>query len=109
MSRRATTSGARSRLDPRFVVCAVAGDAPDAIERAIRESPDLCILDVRMPGGGVAAAWEISSRLPETKIVMLTVSSDDGDLFASLRAGASGLPPEGHGSGAASQRRSETS
>ena len=68
----------------------MAGDAPDAIERAVQESPDLCILDVRMPGGGVAAAWEISSRLPETKIVMLTVSSDDGDLFASLRAGASG-------------------
>ena len=68
----------------------MAGDAPDAIERAVEESPDLCILDVRMPGGGVAAAWEISSRLPEAKIVMLTVSSDDGDLFASLRAGASG-------------------
>jgi DNA-binding NarL/FixJ family response regulator len=76
--------------DPRFAVCAEAGDAPLAIEGAVRESPDVCVLDVRMPGGGVAAAWEISSRLPETKIVMLTVSSDDGDLFASLRAGASG-------------------
>ena len=77
-------------VDPRFVVCAEAGDAPAAIEAAIRERPDLCILDVRMPGGGVAAAWEISSRLPGTKIVMLTVSSDDVDLFAALRAGASG-------------------
>jgi DNA-binding NarL/FixJ family response regulator len=38
----------------------------------------------------VAAAWEISARLPETKIVMLTVSRDDTDLFAALRAGASG-------------------
>ena len=76
--------------DPRFVVCAEAGDAPVAIEGAVRESPDVCVLDVRMPGGGVAAAWEISARLPETRIVMLTVSSDDNDLFASLRAGASG-------------------
>jgi DNA-binding NarL/FixJ family response regulator len=76
--------------DPRFTVCAEAADAPLAIEGALRESPDVCILDVRMPGGGVAAAWEISARLPETKIVMLTVSADDGDLFASLRAGASG-------------------
>jgi DNA-binding NarL/FixJ family response regulator len=76
--------------DPRFTVCAEAGDAPLAIESALRESPDVCVLDVRMPGGGVAAAWEISARLPETKIVMLTVSADDGDLFASLRAGASG-------------------
>ena len=43
-----------------------------------------------MPGGGVGAAWEISARLPDTKIVMLTVSRDDADLFAALRAGASG-------------------
>jgi DNA-binding NarL/FixJ family response regulator len=76
--------------DERYAVCAEAGDAPLAIEAAVRESPDLCILDVHMPGGGVAAAWEISSRLPQTRIVMLTVSSDDADLFASLRAGASG-------------------
>jgi DNA-binding NarL/FixJ family response regulator len=76
--------------DERFTVCAEAGDAPLAIESALRESPDVCVLDVRMPGGGVAAAWEISTRLPETRIVMLTVSSDDADLFASLRAGASG-------------------
>jgi DNA-binding NarL/FixJ family response regulator len=76
--------------DARFVVCAEAGDAPGAIERAVREGPEVCVLDVRMPGGGVAAAWEISTRLPQTKIVMLTVSRDDTDLFASLRAGASG-------------------
>jgi DNA-binding NarL/FixJ family response regulator len=74
----------------RFVVCAEAGDAPGAVDAAMREQPDLCILDIRMPGGGVAAAWEISARLPQTKIVMLTVSADDQDHFAALRAGASG-------------------
>ena len=76
--------------DERFVVCAEAGDAAAAIEGAVREGPDVCVLDVRMPGGGVAAAWEISARLPQTRIVMLTVSRDDTDLFASLRAGAAG-------------------
>jgi DNA-binding NarL/FixJ family response regulator len=76
--------------DDRFVVCAEGGDAAAAIEGAVREGPDVCILDVHMPGGGVAAAWEISTRLPQTKIVMLTVSRDDTDLFASLRAGAAG-------------------
>jgi DNA-binding NarL/FixJ family response regulator len=76
--------------DERFVVCAEAGDAAAAIDGAVRESPDVCVLDVRMPGGGVAAAWEISARLPQTRIVMLTVSRDDTDLFASLRAGAAG-------------------
>ena len=76
--------------DDRFEVCALAGDAAEAVEAATREHPDLCLLDIRMPGSGIAAAWEITARLPETKVVMLTVSRDDDDLFAALRAGASG-------------------
>ena len=87
-----TRSDVRTALeeDVRFSVCAEAADAPTAVEAAVREGPDLCLLDIRMPGGGVAAAWEISARLPEAKIVMLTVSQDDRDLFAALRAGATG-------------------
>jgi DNA-binding NarL/FixJ family response regulator len=76
--------------DPRFEVVAEAPDAFGAIEAAIRERPDLCLLDINMPGGGVAATWEISARLPQVKIVMLTVSEDERSLFAALRAGASG-------------------
>jgi len=60
------------------------------VRAAVCEQPDVCLLDVRMPGSGVAAAWEIAARLPDTKIVMLTVSDDDADLFAALRAGADG-------------------
>lgn len=76
--------------DVRFKICAATADAPGAIQAAVRERPDLCLLDVRMPGGGLAAAWEISARLPRAKIVMLTVSGEDADLFAALRAGAEG-------------------
>jgi two-component system nitrate/nitrite response regulator NarL len=76
--------------DPRFTVCATAPDAPQAIAAALRQLPDLCLLDVRMPGSGIGAAWEISARLPDTRVVMLTVSRDDRDLFAALRAGAVG-------------------
>ncbi len=76
--------------DERFEVCALVADAAGAVQAAIREQPDVCLLDVRMPGGGLAAAWEISSRLPTVKIVMLTVSDDDADLFGALRARASG-------------------
>jgi two-component system nitrate/nitrite response regulator NarL len=47
-----------------------------------RDEPDICLLDVLMPGGGVAAAWEIAARLPTAKVVMLTVSDEDGDLCA---------------------------
>lgn len=54
------------------------------------ELPDICLLDVRMPGGGINAAQEIGVRLRETKIVMLTLSADDEDLFAAVRAGAVG-------------------
>jgi DNA-binding NarL/FixJ family response regulator len=76
--------------DDRFEVCATAGDAPEAVHAAMREQPDVCLLDIRMPGSGLAAAWEIGARLPQTKIVILTVSDQDADLFAALRAGADG-------------------
>ena len=69
-------------------VCAEAADAAHAVQRALETKPDICLLDLRMPGGGVAAAWEISARLPTTKIVVLTVSDDDSSLFGALRAGA---------------------
>jgi DNA-binding NarL/FixJ family response regulator len=76
--------------DERFEVCAEAADAPGAIEAAVRERPHVCLLDVKMPGWGVSAAWEIHARLPQARVVMLTVSRDDLDLFAALRAGAAG-------------------
>ena len=76
--------------DERFCVCAVVADAAEAVSAAVRERPHICLLDIRMPGSGLAAAWEIAARLPRSKIVMLTVSDEDTDLFAALRAGADG-------------------
>jgi two-component system nitrate/nitrite response regulator NarL len=76
--------------DPRFEVVALAGDAAGAVQAALRERPDVALLDMRMPGSGAAAAWEITARLPATRAVMLTVSRSDDDLFAALRAGVSG-------------------
>jgi DNA-binding NarL/FixJ family response regulator len=76
--------------DGRLQVCAVVGDAPAAVQAAVREQPDICLLDVKMPGSGLAAAWEIGGRIPRAKLVMLTVSDEDADLFAALRAGADG-------------------
>jgi DNA-binding NarL/FixJ family response regulator len=86
-----TRAGVRVALEGHgFVVCAEAADAPTAVEAALRERPDVCLLDIRMPGGGVAAAAAISSQLPEAAIVMLTVSQDEADLFDALRVGAAG-------------------
>jgi DNA-binding NarL/FixJ family response regulator len=73
-----------------FEICAEVGDGPSAVEAAERERPDVCLLDVRMPGSGIRAAEEIARRVPESAIVMLTVSRRDSDLFDALRAGASG-------------------
>lgn len=87
-----TRAGVRRVLeDDGFEVCAEEATGDGAVAAALRERPDVCLLDVRMPGGGgVAAASEIARRLPDTSIVMLTVSRDDADLFDALRAGALG-------------------
>jgi DNA-binding NarL/FixJ family response regulator len=76
--------------DGRFDVCAQAADAAMAIQAATKHRPDVAVLDVRMPGGGLAALWEISARFPEMPIVMLTLSDRQEDLFEALRAGARG-------------------
>ena len=76
--------------DGRFEVCADIGDAARAVAAAVRECPDVCVLDIKLPGGGLSAAWEITARLPRVKLVMLTLSDEGGDLFPALRAGAEG-------------------
>jgi DNA-binding NarL/FixJ family response regulator len=73
-----------------FEVCAEVGNATAAIEAAIRERPDICLLDIHMPGNGIRATREIRQQLPDAAIVMLTVSREDSDLFDALMAGASG-------------------
>jgi DNA-binding NarL/FixJ family response regulator len=73
-----------------FSVVAEAADGPEAVAAALEVKPDIALLDVNMPGSGIKAAEEIARALPTTLVVMLTVSRDDDDLFAALRAGASG-------------------
>jgi DNA-binding NarL/FixJ family response regulator len=77
-----------------FRVLAEAADAEGAVEAVLRERPDVCLLDVRMPGGGIEAAAQLAKRAPATAVVMLTVSSSAEDLLAALRAGARGYLPK---------------
>ena len=87
-----TRAGVRAALvADGFDVCAEAGDADAAVAAALEHRPDLCILDVEMPGSGIAAAAEIARQAPEVAVVMLTVSQDDEDLLGALRAGARGF------------------
>jgi DNA-binding NarL/FixJ family response regulator len=76
--------------DGGFTICGELADAVSCVEAATRDRPDICLIDVRMPPDGIAAAKEIVSRLPETRVVMLTVSDDEDDLFEALEAGVSG-------------------
>jgi two-component system, NarL family, nitrate/nitrite response regulator NarL len=76
--------------DGGFVICAEAAHAAEAVAAAVRERPDVCLLDIRMPGNGLDAIWEINARLPTVRIIMLTVSEEHADLLAALSAGAHG-------------------
>lgn len=87
----ATRLGVRLALeDGGFIVVAEVADAGAAVEAALEHRPDLCLLDVYMPGKGIAAAAELAEALPDMPVVMLSVSDTDEDLFEALRAGACG-------------------
>ncbi len=74
-----------------MTVVGQAGDGKSAVSEALRLRPDLVLLDVNMPeGGGLYALKEIHSRLPETRIVMLTVADDSDTLLEAITSGASG-------------------
>jgi DNA-binding NarL/FixJ family response regulator len=86
-----TRAGVRMALERDGIeVCAEVANASEAVEAALRERPDLCLLDVHMPGGGPSAASKITSNLPGTMVLMLTVSRDSADVLESLRRGAIG-------------------
>jgi DNA-binding NarL/FixJ family response regulator len=86
-----TRAGVRLALERGgFVVCAEAANAASAVEAALRERPEVCLLDINMPGNGIQAAEAITREVPDSAVVMLTVSRTDVDLFDALRAGASG-------------------
>jgi DNA-binding NarL/FixJ family response regulator len=86
-----TRAGIERALAPHGIrVVAAVSNAADALSAALEHRPDVCVLAIRMPGNGIEAARMINQALPETKLVMLTVSERDDDLFGALRAGADG-------------------
>lgn len=86
-----TRLGVRMTLEEDgFTVVAEASTAPSAVAAALEHRPDVVLLDVHMPGSGIAAARTLTTELPSAAVVMLTVSRDDDDLFEALRAGARG-------------------
>jgi DNA-binding NarL/FixJ family response regulator len=77
-----------------FEVLAEAADRDGTVQAVLREHPDICLLDVSMPGNGIEAAAILAKAAPATAVVMLTVSEDPNDLLAALRFGAKGYLPK---------------
>lgn len=72
-------------------VVAEASDGKQAVELAEKYSPDVILLDIRMPGmDGVTACRIISEKMPKSKIIVLTTFDDDEYVFDAIRYGASG-------------------
>jgi DNA-binding NarL/FixJ family response regulator len=68
-----------------------AGDGRTALEVAVRTDPDVVLLDVRMPGfSGIETCAELKAIMPSVRIVMLTASDEEADLFDAVKSGASG-------------------
>jgi DNA-binding NarL/FixJ family response regulator len=85
--------GIRALLDDvkEFDVVGEASNGAEAEERVRTLTPDVVLMDVNMPVcTGVEATRRIKAERPQTKVVMLTVSDDDDDLFEAIKAGADG-------------------
>lgn len=74
-----------------MTVIAEAGTVADAVSEALRTSPDVIVMDVRLAdGSGIEATREIRAARPDMRVIMLTSFADEDALFASILAGASG-------------------
>jgi two-component system NarL family response regulator len=78
-------------VEPDIEVVGEAGDGISAVDMVEATVPDVVLLDVRMPKrSGLQACIQIKERVPSVKIIMLTVSDEEGDLYESVKNGASG-------------------
>lgn len=84
--------GIASLLSARdYVVVGQAGTGAEAVKMVRELHPDLVLMDIRMPGiNGITATRLIQTTHPDVKIVILTVSEEDDDLFEAIKSGAAG-------------------
>jgi two-component system, NarL family, response regulator DevR len=85
--------GLKSLLErhPHLEVVAEAGSAREALQQVEQHSPDVVVMDIRLPGGsGIDACEKITESHPNTQVIMLTSYAEDEMLFSAIRAGAAG-------------------
>lgn len=73
-----------------FDVLGDAASVEDAVDNAIAQRPDLCLVDLELPGGGLAAVARIAKAVPGTAVIVLADSDAKADVLAVLERGASG-------------------
>jgi DNA-binding NarL/FixJ family response regulator len=77
--------------EPDLELVGEASDGAEAVEKAQELMPDVLLMDVRMPKrSGIEATTQIKDLLPHAKILMLTISDEEADLYDAIKAGASG-------------------
>ena len=85
---------------PGVEVIGTAVDGTDAVRQAEAALPDIVLMDLSMPNcDGVEATRLIACQQPDVRVVVLTAFSDDGSVFAALRAGARGYLTKNAGAG----------
>jgi DNA-binding NarL/FixJ family response regulator len=85
----------RLRTEPDFEIVGEGESAAEAVRLTGELVPDLLLLDISIPGGGLSAAHAIAAQSPVTKVVMLTASEEEEDLLGALKAGAKGYVLKG--------------
>jgi DNA-binding NarL/FixJ family response regulator len=84
-----TRVGLRLALEPE-ARCTEAADAQSAVNAAVRDRPDVCLLGLDLDGQGLRVVNEIASRVPSAAVILLTSRLDEEEFMAAVRAGASG-------------------
>ena len=77
--------------EPDIEVVGEAASGEEAVEQAAETLPDIVLMDVRMPkGGGIDSCAAVHDAVPSAKIIMLTISDEEADLYDAIKAGAMG-------------------
>jgi DNA-binding NarL/FixJ family response regulator len=84
-----TRVGLRLALEPE-ARCTEAADAQSAVDAAVRDRPDVCLVGLDAAGQGLRAANEIVTRVPSAAVILLTSRLDEEEFMAAVRAGATG-------------------
>ena len=88
-----TRLGVRMALDGQVEICAEADSAEQAIRAAKVQQPDVCLVGLEIPGGGIAAVRGICRAAPGAAVILLGGIDDADDVLAAIRAGAIGYVP----------------